>query len=327
MANVLRRSLALTVAVPVLLALLGPQAGTQAAGPGDDVNRYLVEDCQFVASVKVAEFLSSGVWKEARKEVKEDLDKVTKEFKEATTLEPKDIDQVVIAYREGKGGEDKPIVLVVVRTRRVVKASDLIATEKGKTFKETKAGGQTVYVDEKDPTSAFAVIEDGKTILFGTTSEVKGVLGRREPPRLSDGMRAALKHADLNQTFVFAFDAKVLAEKSGAKKATGVDEKFLEPFVAVAGSAKAGDDLAVKLTVVCKDAETAEDGRKLVDGGLVLLKYYAKDQKDWPKEALDLIKKVKVSSEGDSVHLALTIPTPVLIKAVKSGTATDRKSP
>jgi len=314
MATRLRTRLARGLGAAAALALLAALAPATAypADPPADALKYLPDGADFVVSVKVGELLDSGVWKEVRKEVK-DFDKMTKDFKDMTTLDPADIDRVTLAGKMGKGSEDAA-PLVAARTRRAVKAADLAAFQKNKQFKETKVAGQTVYEDGKDGT-AFAVI-GGNMVLAGPGKQLRAVLERRGQAKLSDAMRASLRQADFSQTVAFAADVHLFHIED--KKGSGVEQRFLEPLVGVAGSARVGNDLDVKLTVLCKDAETADDARKLADAGLVLLKYFARDQKDFPKEGLDLIKKVKVSAEGTNVSATVTVPGPVLAKAVKA---------
>ncbi len=95
-------------------------------------------------------------------------------------------------------------------------------------------------------------------------------------------------------------------------------------------SAQDSDDLAIQCTVVCKDVETAEDAHKLVDGCLVVCKYFLKNQKDLPKdfparEALDLVRKVKVMSDGTVTTASVAIPSSLLSKTIRS--IIPRKSP
>src|SRR5437016_5127552 len=89
------RRLALCPAVLVLLAAWGRPARAQEQ---DDLLKYLPDDCQYAASLKVAECLKSGAWKELRKDFPE-FEEAKKAFREATTLTPDQVERVVVAGR------------------------------------------------------------------------------------------------------------------------------------------------------------------------------------------------------------------------------------
>jgi hypothetical protein len=307
MAIVLRKlSVRLVPALCVLALLVVLPSSAQAYPEGDDVLKFLPEDSQFVVSVKVASFLKSGVWTEMRQEVK-DLNDLAKSFKDSTGLTPDEVDQLVLSGRRGE-------IFMVVRTNKAINGPDLAASIKGSTFKETKVGRFTIYENQKDADESFAVF-DNKTLLVGRAAQLKTVLMRDRTPRFSAAMRTALAQTDFTQTLAFAADVKVFAD---GKTQAGPLDAFTEPVIALAGSARAGDDLTVKLTILCKDAEAAEDGRKLLDGVLVFVKYAYKNDKDVPKEVIDLVRRVKVTTDGNSIHATATIPAAALAKATRS---------
>src|SRR5262249_22209871 len=125
-------------------------------------------------------------------------------------------------------------------------------------------------------------------------------------------------------TVAYAVDFAALADKKEEKKDDPFG-KYLKGLAGAAGSLKAGDDLAVKLTVLCTDEETADDVRKLIEGILVVVKRYGMGEPGFPKEALDVTRKVRVTTEGKSTHVSVTVPAPVLASAVRSGM--EKKAP
>jgi hypothetical protein len=189
---------------------------------------------------------------------------------------------------------------------------------KGATFKEVQAGGQTVHENQNDRNASFVLV-GGTTVLIGPAPVLRAVLERRGGPKHPPGLQAALAKAGFAQTCVCAGDVKLLSTLLGPGQA----QAYLDTVHGGVLSVQVGDDLTVRLTVACKDAETTEDARRLLDGCLVVCKYAVKGRKGLPEgfpaqEALDALRKAKVTSEGGAATAALTVPAPVLARAVRS---------
>src|SRR5258708_24776408 len=101
--------------------------------------------------------------------------------------------------------------LFVVRTKKAVKAADLVAAmkeprfegDKGVTFKEVAVGKRTLYQADPDSRFSFCVIDD-RTVVYGRSKDLQAALGRdgkAEPPA---GLKKAMEQADRNAAVYFA---------------------------------------------------------------------------------------------------------------------------
>ncbi len=202
------RRWSLLLAVLIVLAAWIQPGRARADQPGDDLLKYLPDDCQAVVSLQVAECLKSGAWKDLRADFPE-FEDVKKAFKEATNLTPDQVERVVVGFRS-----DRP-PFFAARTSRELKVSDITAALKNPTIKESKVGGETLYENQTDANTSFVLI-GGTTTLIGPADQLRGVLGRRGPPRHAPDLRDVLAKADFKQTCVCAADIKVLTGLGGA---------------------------------------------------------------------------------------------------------------
>jgi hypothetical protein len=296
-----------------LLALGTPRASAGQTPLPADVVRYLPNDCHFLIAARAQQFLQSGVWKGIQNDA-ENLRSIVEQLPKETGVSPQQVDYVVMA----DSGREKEASFWIVRLNKPVKGSELAATQKEAKFKESDIAGQKVYENQKKTEESFAVV-DGKTILNGRVETIRAVLERGGAPHWDASFERMMREADFDRTLVIRGDSKFFSSDKSKKQTGGkVDEKYFKSLGGAIASARADDDLAVELTMVCKDAETAEDVRKVADGALVVLKYVLEDDKDIPKEVYDLIRQVKASSEGHNCRATVTVATTALAKLAQN---------
>jgi hypothetical protein len=272
--------------------------------------RYLPDNCMIIAGVNLDELMDSDAWKELEKELpkfRDDTKKVGDEIGVPLA------NMSYILRGQAKGPPHDPIT--VLTTKKSVNARDMLGRIKNTEYEELKLAGRTVY-QRKYPDNilitpeirvAFCVV-DSKTVILGTTHQVRFVLERDKKPELSASLQAALKQADTSRTAFLAIDLKDV----NPGRWLGVPDSFPLPEgvegVAVGGDA--GSSIKVSATVLCKDAKIAEDVRKLVEAGLVA----AKSDRDLPKEAADALGSVQVSTSGAHVTGKVQLKPGALIK-------------
>ncbi len=305
-----------SVAVLTLLTAVVSPTSAQHSSSSDDVTRYVPDDCRYIISVRLGQFLQSGIWKAIQEDIKS-LRDLKKDFQEHTHFSMEQIDRVSLA---GAGTEPrKEAFFWIWHVGPSLKAADLIARFKLENHKKIEINGQTLYESLKKDDDSYGVIGE-KTILWGPTQKIRAILVRNGKPKLNHDLETALKQADFSKTLAFAGWPEVKDFPEKKDSSLSGFEKFLKQVLGIAGSVQADEDLAVKLDVVFHDAETAEDGRKLADGALVVLWYTFQDDKNVPKEARDLInllRQIKISSQGTTVRATVTVPANVIKKAVK----------
>ena len=95
----------------------------------------------------------------------------------------------------------------------------------------------------------------------------------------------------------------------------GQNNEFMQKLDQANGvvlQANVGDDVKLDVTLLCADASTANDIKKVTDAALVL----GKDNKNVPKEIQDLMK-TDLKVNGNNVTASITFKVGPLIQAFK----------
>jgi hypothetical protein len=283
---------------------------SSSPAPMDGV-RYLPDKCMIVAGVKVDDLLDSDAWKEVEKELpnfRDDSNKVGDEI---------GVPLANISYilrGQAKGPPHDPIT--VVTTKKSVNARDMLDRIKKTKYDELNMAGRTVYQRKyadnililPEQRVAFCVV-DSKTVIMGTTHQVRSVLERDKKPELSVTLQAALKQADTSRTAFVAIDFKDV--NPGRWLDLPNSFQLPEGVEGLAVGAAAGSSFQVELTVLCKDAKVAEEARKAIEAGLAAAK------NDLPKDLADALGAVQLSTSGAHVTGKVPLKPGVLSKILK----------
>ncbi|WP_171474228.1 hypothetical protein [Frigoriglobus tundricola] len=279
-------------------------------GVGANV-RYLPDNSQIVASIKVEELLSS----KAYKQIKDEFPKVEKdlETEKEFGLALSDISSVLVGG--GKTGA-KPDFVMVVQTTKSVKADDLLAKIKDNKFTKETVGDYVMYTRG---TNAFCVAES-KVVLISEPDALRKVLKRDGKPNFSDGMKAAIKEADFSKTIAVAVNVKeivALGGKGGNGVGLPIDraaDEYAKNVEGFGGWVSVNTDINGKFTAIFKDDKAAADGKKLLDG----LSVMAKNAKVVPTEAVDFLEHLEFKLSGNRVELAWAVEVSKILKLAKS---------
>lgn len=281
------------------------------SGLGDEV-RYLPDNCQMVASLRPEQILNSDAVKEIKKEIPGDPEKDVEKF---TGLALSNMRQVVIGMSTRSDGSNDSVM--VIKTIKPVSADEIKAKQPGGTPQESKVGAVTIYetlfVSWCHPDNQTIVIAVGKS------DALKKVLERNKAAELSDGLREALKHADFSKSITLAVDSKEMYTRTKeANKSKGVDfDKMLDqfgianPMGDIDGGAYQLDfakDIKLQVVLLCKDAKTSEDMRKIGDGFAVFFK------RMFPKFGTDSFETWESSVSGNRLQVGMTIKTESVAK-------------
>jgi hypothetical protein len=194
----------------------------------------------------------------------------------------------------------------------------LIARIKNTEYEELKVAGRTVYLTKYPenfpipPERRLAMcLVDSKTLIMGSKRQVRSVLERDKKPELSAALQAALQQADTSRTAFAAIDFKDV----NPARFLGLPASFQIPegLESLALGAEAGSTFKAELTVLCKDAKTADELRKLAEAALVM----AKNDRDLPKDLADALAAVTVSTSGARVTGKVQVKAGVAGKVFK----------
>ena len=303
------------------------------SGPIDPM-AYLPDNCQAVVIVRMEELINSGAFKEL-KTLTNDLPppasrELTKlnETPEEVGLAFEDMVVITAGYNVASGLDtmSEPDNTSLVQTKNKVTADDLKGKMKKYTFTESKVGRFSVYetpaVPGKRKDMAFTVLND-KNVLYGTPSVVKKVLERNKKPELGETMQAALKDLDQTKTVGFAMTLKDLTGHAMVKKGSAAVPPNLQGFIGdleyLVLHIGVATDIEISSVVKLKSDKSADDLRKLAEGGVTLVKTQFADK--LPPEATEIIDGIKMASAGGKFTVNLPLKTASLVALAKKGPA------
>ena len=297
-------------------------------------NEYLSDDCSMIFSFDVAAFMKSKLYQELKTQIKE-FEGVFPEVGREFSFFGIPVENVA---RFTAGG-NKTREIGIITTLKPISAADIKENAKpfspfAKNYKlaEVKVGNYTVYeesyqyqFDPKDKPGevfkgrAFCVVEE-KIVIFGGLEAIKKVLQRDRKPVFSRGMAAELE-SGLTGGYTLIVDVNAMPEqerKSLERELGGAIPGFADVLagvkvLAVRGSA--GDDVAVRATLTCKDKPSAESAKNTADVGLALLKLaFGKgdpqdtaEVKKAKKAVTDVLGTVKLTSQDTHVRAEASI--------------------
>jgi hypothetical protein len=286
---------------------------------------YLPDGTTMLISVHLQEVCDSSFYQNMKKEIP-DFSKGEAGFAAESGVAPEDIAQVTMAGNlAGKGDEGQPTI--IIKTRSAITADKIRETMKPQSYQkdfkidQIKAGQYTIY----DPSfqfqfqqaggktfhgEAFVVVENDVVLESRNIESLKKILQRGKPAELSETMHGLLKDADAAKTLVYAIDLKTVAgDEEFAKnlqrnlglllEKNGEMIKAVESF-ALDGSLK-GDDSVLRATLVCKDAATADDAKKAVEGAQEMLRMIVKASPRAPHDVAASVDSVALTVDGAKI--------------------------
>jgi hypothetical protein len=324
-----RLGLTATLAAAVL-ALAQPGVAPAAPPPLADDFRFLPADADLLFAVHMDKLLASPPVQKLRKDIPE-FDKGLDGFRKEYGVAAADVERFAGAGRVKAGG------LFVLRTKKAVKAADVLAAikeprfegDKGTAYKETKVGKFTVFEPDKGWKMAVCVVDE-HTLVAGEMKDVKPALERADKGGKGDvpaGLKKGRDRLGMGATAYFVADIQGVIKDDpkalppelpgGVKPA-----EVLKDTEAVAGSLTIEADVNFRLVGLAKDAKAAAALKAESEKALANIAKMFKEQPGVPKEIVaitdDLPTKVKVATEGNAVVGTLSIKSDVAVEAFKA---------
>ena len=207
--------------------------------------------------------------------------------------------------------------ILVTESRKKVSADDIRAKQAGQgnqadlKYREIKVGDFTIY----DPDSihshseAFVVVGDSTFLESWNADGLRKILERGKPASFASPLQIALKGIDTTKTFIYAIDVKtILADQNAARLLKGYvgpaiaglrNGEFLKQVASLSLDAGLVDnDASIRATLVCTDAQTAGDAKKIAESVQVIIHKTMQDSPRVPKEVSDAFNSVTFSVEG-----------------------------
>jgi hypothetical protein len=293
---------------------------------------YAPDNCVMVANVRWDDLRNSAAWKSIERE-NPDMQKSMNKS-ELNGILQKDVVQFVMMG--GGGSATLGNFVGYVKTKQPMTPDDLkAAAPKGTEFKESQAGSYKVY-ESKGHT--FCLL-DSRTALLGDDAQtLRTVITRNKKPTFTPEMERAL--ADMNWSKAVAAAGSVKSWPGmnagpgvpGPKGGPGVPPgppggpgvppgppagggmpNYFEGVEAFTLNVDITADVKATLVVQCKDAKSAEDLRKLADGGITA----AKNGPGVDSDTKDFLNALKFANVGPKLTAELIIRGDTIAKATK----------
>jgi hypothetical protein len=301
-----------------------------------DGMKFMPANSNVIMSMRGDDMLKSDVYQQVIKE-NPDLAKKINELNEkmqeegATAME--DMGQTIMG---GDFARQEFVSVTSSKKKTTIEQILQYNANRNKKFKQVQVGKYTMYEEDgppqpevppafggivpagprSTPQMALCVI-DNKMVLAGTPKALKEVLERDKKPEFSEGMQAALKYADFSKAFSVAINGKGLASNLPAMQMNA------NPFTAKLANVQGGainvtlkTDILIDATILCADDQSAEDLRKLADGGIAAVKIAGAEKVG--SETVSMLDSLKLANQGNTIVATMEIKTAQIIKATKS---------
>ncbi len=291
--------------------------------------KYLPDGSNMLISARFQEVFDSTYYQNLKKELA-DFSKGEESFEIETGITPSNLGRVTLAGNiAGKGDEGQPTI--VFQTRNAVTADDVRQKMKPRSYQkdfkidEVKVGEYTIY----DPTfhyafaqtpstmhgQAFVVVESNVVVESRNVEGLRKILQRGRTAELTATMQSALKDADEAKTLLYAIDLKAI---TADEQFTKDMQRQFGPLFGGAGNVEmlkrleslsldgnlSGDDAVLRATLVCNDAVTAADAKKMAEGCQAVLRQVVQVMPRAPREIADSINAIKFTVDGSKLQAA-----------------------
>jgi hypothetical protein len=250
----------------------------------DDDLKFMPNNCQVVASIRMDQLLASQVFQELRREIPQIDQGMKAGLNDESGIPTEDIEQIVIG-----ANPNSQDLITVVHTKKAVEARDLRSRIKNSNYTETKIGKYVVHESQNVLHPTFCVV-DKKRVVVGKKEVLQAVLQRDKKPEFSKNLQDALKQTDFTKTIAVAADTQVVhALPGGGVPMPGAPNDVLGALgktKAFSVQCKISSEVRLEMTLFCQDAAAANDVKKLIDGFLVM----GRNNKALPKEVSDLLE-------------------------------------
>ena len=155
--------------------------------------------------------------------------------------------------------------------------------------------------------SAYCRIDD-RTVAAGEVAALQKVLERNGPAKLSDELTAAMSEVDFSKSVAAAMSTKNFANLAGGARAGPINLASMpggaDATRGAALQADIGNDIQLKVVALYKDAATADQMKKMAEGGVAAMKTQAAQM---PPVAAKILNTVEFSASGAILRATATI--------------------
>jgi uncharacterized protein DUF1559 len=295
------------IAIVVLLFLVAGGIGAfmmlSKGSIGSDL-QYVPDDSDIVVSVDVGAVITSGTGQKIKSRFADAFNALTKQMQQdGGDAKPEDIGRItfgVSPQREKFAG--------IAHFNKVIDDQEFARLPNAA---KRNVGGHEMFV-----VNGMGVCRlDNRSIAAGDQESMQKILERNGPAKLSDEVTAAIGAVDFSNSFAAAVATKRLTSGTGAVGANLSAMPFGPDAVrGVALQGAVGDDIRLKAAVLCKDAATADQMKKMADAGIAMSKANAGKM---PPAAGKIFDTLDISNSGATIHASVTLDTDSILSAAE----------
>jgi len=200
---------------------------------------------------------------------------------------------------------ERPHVSGLITLTRDVDFAALDAMKKPDVTQE-KAGDYTLFVNRD-----LGIVQlDPRTLVFGTTDDVRDVLKRGRDATISSDLRTLIGRADFSRPFALAMTMGGVTGRNMPLPPGGpIDPAMIDQITGITLSGTVASALDLRASVLFKSTEQAENTAKMIDGLLAGMK----SQPGAPPDVKKMLDSAKVEHSGDEVSATVTLEVDPII--------------
>jgi len=298
-----------------------PLLGTK--GAGDDADKWLLDNADFVFVLNFKQLVASDIMKKGGADSIRGAIKNNEQAKaifDATGIDPlKDVDSLLVSGTLGAKASDSK-GLVVVRGR-FDPAKLVAAAKKKEDAKVTREGDiDLIQLKVQDNQNAYAAVLNKNTVVITQSKESTvdwAKNGGKKSARMSKNLKSALGGFTGKETLTFAMvvgeDLKKLIAKVPQLAQSGSKLQSLTAGLTITDAA------ALKVVGYTGDAKSAGQLKKTVVGLKGVAELLAQSDENFGPLVGDILGAVKISNDNKSVQIDLKVTKDMIEKAGKGG--------
>jgi HEAT repeat protein len=276
---------------------------------------YLPDNAQVIAVMDLEALNGSEAFRRFKEEAKITNAEIDVEFLRVLGVKFSQISRAVLG---GNFGEATDVVLVL-RLNAPITIDTILASKRRDRFERVTINRDEVHEGQQE---AYCVPDD-RTVVLGTPEAVRKVLRRGRKASLSPGTQAALGKTDLGRVLSVAVDIRDLQPKKNAVLQRAFPPAWAPLFDAEAFAlvADVREFLGVTATMVCRDADHAEDLKSLLEGSFQALRRMPGASRN----TVQVLEMCKVTTSGANLTASATVPADLVTEPLLAlGKATRR---
>lgn len=312
---VFHRKLYRFLPVVAILALTSIVSAQSETGPvnGDDA-KWLLDNAEVVFKLNIKQMMESKLMKDRGiKEMRKMIEgnAKAKEILDSMGLDPvKDFDAVLASAAGTSASDAKALIAIVGKFDRPKVEKAMSQSDK---IKSSKEGNTTVFEFEMQGQSLYGAFANDNTMVMtqdkeATLNAVKN--GGKKTAEMSKGMKSALARFSGQESMAMAMVVSEELRKMLQMAPRGGEAA--SKLQTIMAGITVTENVDFNIRGITGDAKAAGTLAKLIDG-LKAAAGLAGD--DVPKQLIDLLDSVKVTSDKESVKIDLKISKEVIEKS------------